>query len=1264
VLVLKRRVVPCRWEASTDSEVVDIDSPKVPALRGLSPKYVAKHHAEYVQILVAELQKSGSDAPRNIALTGHYGSGKSSVLVKVQEQLAAADLDVINLSLPSLGVGDGRLPKDGNAALDKTNLIQKEIVKQLLYRRKPSDTPASRYNRLDAFDESRAYRRAALTGAVVTCLALLARLPTKVRDALPDEFWPWLNKQTWGSPATTIQWLSLLVVCVLAGMVAMWVQRLLQRLRVTEFAAGSTKVTLSEGSSSFFDEYLDEIVYFFQTSKTEVVIFEDLDRFKDPHIFETLRELNLLLNNAEQTGAKPIRFVYAIRDSIFEQLDALDDEKQPPGTDDQGLAVAESQKVEERRLKSTNRTKFFDLVVPMVPFISHRTSREWIRDELKTVDEAQRPTSQVIDIVSAHLTDMRLIKNICNEFDIFRRRILAADGLTELTADRLFASIVYKNLYLADYEDIRNGRSRLDTLYRAYRDWVATQVAAARSDERVARIALRRLDSVPKKSEQLGTRLDEVVRLTYGAVSQPNTLQISVGGAPQTPPDLRGVDFWRSYLNEQPKLIVNYTNARYPGYAASAELSFRDVQALLGETLDSDLWTQRDRNELDAELTDAVARQRSMTHASMATALAATGQTFRYGSDEVDLSAAAEKLFAGEDVVLDLLRSGLIDENFTLYTTQFPGQGSAAAMNFVMKSVQPDIPDFDYHFGAGEEVDEEDINSVIRTEGPRLFAGQSVYNRELFDYLLAHEPSRLERPIQRLTAGSEQDLEFIDAYVNAGKQVATFMGLLTAEWNGAFDYVIGRQSELVDPALLDAALGGADPRLNYKLSDEQRDTLVSLLPSLRHVTTQQSPRDAKVIADVLKRMTVEIPDLSVVKSPLLTEVVGRSLYRVSLSNLRMIVSNDAGLPLDAIKRGRGADIYPHVMSRLRQYLIALDEAPAVPTVADPGQFAAVLADVHRAEPDLVTAIARRAMAECMVLAISDMPVASWPAIAAAHRLALSSHNVSSYLAQYDIDAELAEWLTVVGEIAPIAGDDLVQLAVSLLNCEALSTETKLRLVSSLDLDPGAIGARDLTVSAHPALGGLVAAGVVADDANAYTCLGKDESAAKEALIRSSANFPEYMLTIPLGASDLLLIATKPVPSEVKQMLLANIERFEDSLGPRGAAGIARWAAASGRQPNAAGLVTLATKIQASDVGPVIELLGDEAAMVDVAVLKAILNALGEPYNQLTEPGRDRPRIPKLPGMEPILERFQTEGIVSKVDFDEMKREFKVSKRHS
>ncbi len=125
-------------------------------------------------------------------------------------------------------------------------------------------------------------------------------------------------------------------------------------------AAGAT-IALGAQEVSYFDKYLDEIIYFFESTTYDVVVFEDLDRFDDPHIFEALRELNTLLNTSHAARRRTFRFIYALKDSIFEGLGA-----DTTGPDDAASAEA----------VRANRTKFFDLVVPVVPFITHRTSRD------------------------------------------------------------------------------------------------------------------------------------------------------------------------------------------------------------------------------------------------------------------------------------------------------------------------------------------------------------------------------------------------------------------------------------------------------------------------------------------------------------------------------------------------------------------------------------------------------------------------------------------------------------------------------------------------------------------------------------------------------------------------------------------------------------------------------------------------------------------------------------------------------------------------
>lgn len=1227
-----------------------------PTLRSLSPVYAPDQHKDYVDILKAELTKSGPDAPRNIALTGHYGSGKSSVLLETQRALEGDGVSVVNLSLSSLGIGDGRIRKDGDKELETTNLIQKEIVKQLLYRRKPSSMPASRYNRLDAFDVGRALGVAVGVGVAVTGLALLAKLPNKVRDALPAEAWAWVNDQLWGSLGVLIQWLSLLVVLGFTVVATLWVQRLLQqRLRVTELAAGPTKITLSDSSSSYFDEYLDEIVYFFQASQIASVIFEDLDRFKDPHIFETLRELNMLLNNAEQTGNASIRFVYAIRDSIFEQLDVVgdgDESREDATSIDQG---------ETRRLMSTNRTKFFDLVVPMVPFISHRTSRDLIRMELEAMVPDQRPGNVVVDIVGAHLTDMRLIKNICNEYEVFRRRILTDGGLKQLTADKLFASIVYKNLYLADYEKIRDGTSLLDILYRAYRGWIAQKTAAARSAERSARVRLRRIDAVASRAVDLGARLQEVLLARFASNLNTRTPQVEAAGMTHDWGALTGVAFWRAYLQDRGDILVHY-NSRHN----AAVITFEALQVLMGFLLSPNDWADEEKAEVNSKITEAVADQRVVQHALMSDALREVDRLFSYGGTDRSMAEVAAELFDDADLVIELLHAGLIDENFTLYITQFPGQAiSASAMNFIIKAVQPDLMDIEYHFGNGEEVDTDGIKAVLDAEVQRLLGGQSVYNIEIFDYLFTEDPSKLNEPIRRLAANAGNHRDFIDAYVTAGKDAPALIQRLGGMWAGIFDYLLGQDPEACDQVMLDAAMSGVRSEITYAMNAGQRSALATAILSLATVRQPQSPERAVEIAETVLQMGIRVEDLSVVAEPLRTEISKRSAYPITLENLVAILGDELSLSLDILKKVREADVYAHVLTHLSDYLGALSHAPNVPTIDRPEQFAEVLTDVAEADADSLEEVARGASVDCMLSDLDRIEAKFWPAIAGAHRFTLAASNVSSYIDQHGVDSELANWLRTAGTIT-IKTDDLTPLgplALNLLNAVALGDNTKLHLLDGLQLEAGSVLAEGLEWDAHRVLPTLVEKGLVPDNADAYASLEEDEWTIKKQLISVSAEFPAYMAELSLSTDELLRIASETVPDAVKDALLTDLEVFASKLGPKGATALAKWAYAQGRTPTPDAIVTMATRGGMVSARPIIQLLGAQSAAIDLEKLKSALNALGRPYSQLTAPGRERPKVEHTDGVVSVLTRLQQADIVSKFKENAVKKIFEVSKRH-
>ena len=51
-----------------------------------------------------------------------------------------------------------------------------------------------------------------------------------------------------------------------------------------------------ENEDSYFDKYLNEVLYLFEKSDADVIVFEDMDRYNVNQIFEKLREINTLIN--------------------------------------------------------------------------------------------------------------------------------------------------------------------------------------------------------------------------------------------------------------------------------------------------------------------------------------------------------------------------------------------------------------------------------------------------------------------------------------------------------------------------------------------------------------------------------------------------------------------------------------------------------------------------------------------------------------------------------------------------------------------------------------------------------------------------------------------------------------------------------------------------------------------------------------------------------------------------------------------------------
>lgn len=497
---------------------------------------------------------------RNIALSGNYGVGKSSIL---QEVSRLKKDEVVELSLSTLAPIeesdlDDSVPRQ---ATTPTNRIQQEIVKQLLYREEPQKTVGSRFRRIERFEPRREAVVSVLVGFVTMLILMITGWGATVALTL---------KPLWDAGL----WMYLVIWLVAAGVAYLARSLLHGRIHIKQFSAGAAAVTLDEKSVSYFDQYLDEIVYFLETSKYRIVIFEDVDRFNDSHIFETLRSLNTLLNAAPQIEHRPVRFIYAIKDSIFDRI-GLEQEGRKP--DPAGIELTDPAQAEIVR---ANRTKFFDIVIPVVPFITHRSARSLTTQILRGIEH--EVSDDLVDLAGRFVPDMRLLKNVRNEFVVFRDRIFSGDGgQLNLSETDLFAMMLYKSTHLSDFEAIRLGRSNLDSLYESRRSLVVANVTRIEGQVRVERQRLANAGDLTTRAKRLGDRLIERIYFIIRAAHfQKANEHYEYANAVRTADYFRTKAFWAEFVKGDGSTSVVWRNPYYGQQVIT--LSRSDVEVFLG----------------------------------------------------------------------------------------------------------------------------------------------------------------------------------------------------------------------------------------------------------------------------------------------------------------------------------------------------------------------------------------------------------------------------------------------------------------------------------------------------------------------------------------------------------------------------------------------------------------------------------------------------------------------------------------------------------
>ncbi|MFB2573028.1 P-loop NTPase fold protein [Micrococcus sp. IITD107] len=1105
-------------------------------LRSLAPEYKREQHASYVRHLEAAVMEPRN---KNIALTGRYGSGKSSILDHFLEEQQKKRKTTLRISINTLG------PDDDEGL---TNRIQKELVKQLVYRAKPGEIRHSRFARRKDPTWHRTLLEAAVVGVVLVGLLWLFGVRPDA-DAL-------------GTGHVALPAIALLVLVVGAAWAARWV---IGNRLVSQFSTGGTSISFDKQPESYFDEYLDEIVAFFDATEPDLVVFEDLDRFDDPRIFDSLRELNTLVNASAhwKDREQPLRFVYAIKDSLFEKLgeDPQDKDRKlkESSTPRQSENAEPTPTVEpaEKKLRDAaeaaveraNRTKFFEIVIPVVPFLSHSNARDLLSTEMEVakLPQGTEISRGLLDIVARHATDMRLLLNIRNEFVVFAEKLLwikKEDRAPGLTADSLFALVVYKNFHLADFEKLPHRGSVLDELERKRRQLVHDFIAKLRKDKQ----DLLHKDYLRIEQEEtarvLGDRL-----VTFAGTMRQTIESLNVKERSYTPDEIGTPAFWKD-VSEVGEVQLQLRSS-LSNHASRAAIKRDQLNGLFPKAMDPHRWGQR-RDELDtkrADLDHQVAILRGADFATLAR------QPFIEGVEESFIHAVNNLL--PSQLARDLVLDGYLTRYYAEYSAVFYGDFLGVDVaNFFRNCVWPNEMDVQFTF--------ETTNAVqnILEQAPRDFTrSRSALNIEVVDHLLENEPRKAEEVVSFLVdEPSEDSTAFLDAFLNdTDSRKHNLVHLLAAHpWSGLFDHLAlpdavadeATRTELIDAALLSAPVADA-----YTLQDEARALIIDRYTELTAFTTDLGKEKTDVVVEFILRIGLIVPSLRPLSAALRQRVVEDRAYELTADNLRAALglSRDEPIALDRIREDN--DIWRRCRDDITGYLDAVNEdEPTEHTVLGPEVLSTVVQEQHETWTDEQLAAVLESSAPAAALPdITEVSTDTWPAIGRTRRMVPSAVNLHKYAKTLGVDEHLTKVLRLESGL-PVAFEgledaepDLIHdLRVRILNAsQVLGSKDRVSLALELDpesrLDP--IDPTELRPSEDDLLADLLEAGLVPETAVTFEhfLTAGWRSVAKAFEISEAA---KDFLTPELVTGHVLALLRNPlVPKGTKAKIVADLGAY-------------------------------------------------------------------------------------------------------------------------
>ena len=669
----------------------------------------------------------------NIAITGSYGSGKSTILKTFQKEYKSC-FRFLNVSLASFNRINNESSKDSEKL---ERLLEISILQQIIYSVSPNKIPNSHFKRILNIPLWRKRIIAFLITLWVLCLLLFWK----------NNYIEIVNPKNWFIDKS-FNWIEVFISIITFLGFSFLSYKIIELFRNSKISRVSIQGEIELNNNeiedkSIFNQYLDEIIYFFQKTEHNILIIEDLDRFENTNIFTKLREINILLNNSNLIKKK-VSFIYAISDDFF--------------TD------------------KRERVKFFEYIIPIIPFINYYNAEEQLK---KLIEESGLEKNIFSDVFISDITtfiddiDMRLLVNIFQEFLIYRDIV----GKINPNNEELFAIVTYKNMNPEDFNKLGSKQGFLFSLLNDKDKYTKEFI------EKIDKEISEKEKDIERINNEYFENIEDLKKVYLFHIFKEIT---SFEGD-----DIQ--DAFNDFDNIIDKENVKYKDNGYSYNKQVHHFKFSEIEKQVNPNLSYEErkgLIQNKQNDEVERIKDEIQKLQQQKKAIKNWSLK---EIFKEEvvdiNDYIPLRTEQEGSIVNR-LLRNLITQGYINENYIDYISLFhEGTITKKDKEFEVRVKSIEEPDFNYKL--------EKVEGVVKKIGEKYFEQKGIFNFDLLDFLLKNQSiyeSRYKLFIKLLCDESETSLKFINEYITQREDKKNFLTALLKEWSGLCEYIFEKSN--------------------------------------------------------------------------------------------------------------------------------------------------------------------------------------------------------------------------------------------------------------------------------------------------------------------------------------------------------------------------------------------------------------------------------------------------------------------------------------